>query len=465
MDDSRRSSAEELLVDVIIIGGGASGIHAAACCIQSGKSILLLESRDRLGGRIHSQQLSSSGTYVECGAQWLAKKGQNRLDDIAKRFNYTKLRHVDGKCVVWNESGERSIYSSLSYGQSFFTLLGALWHSWKLSKLSKYISIDGPFDPKMKTYDTMSMKTYLESHGRNNRKKKANTLLSKIIKGGFNRDPSDISVYNYARVLRCSAPISEISGAEEYYFDEGLQPLFEKYASSFQDRIRLNSHISKIDTSDDCFIRVGTSTNVWYEGKQVIIAMPPQLLQYIEFEPQLPLSLRELSSSSLQGQVVKLVAVFPSPWWRKYGYSGFVISHDDVISEVADLSHSTGNGVLAGFISGPEALVYCDKPKSELTQIFSDLIKKSFEQMDEEIQELFYHNWIRDECSLGGYASHVAIGKWQTLLQGSFFPSISNSRVHFAGTEYAHEWRGYIEGALESGERTAKAVLSNLDGD
>lgn len=451
--------------DVIIIGGGASGIHAGSTLVQAGKSILLLESRDRLGGRIYSHQLSSSGTYVEYGAQWLAEKGQTRLESLAQQFNYTKIKtDMKGNAVVWKEDGRRLLRTGIwSLGVSFLGLVEAFWQGWRLSKISEKIAIDRPFYADMVKYDDMSVKTYLESNRCTTCRSRGQSLLYKLLLGGFNRDLSEISVYNYARVSRCIAPLSEAGEAEGYYFDEGLQPLFEKYASSFLDRIRLNTRITQVDTTHGSIVRVGASNGQWFEAKQVIIAMPPQLLEYIEFQPQLPRTIREVSSSMLQGQVMKLVAVFHTPWWKKYGYSGFINSELDVIAEVADLSHSNGNGVLAGFISGPNAQVYCDRSKAELTQLFSDLIKKSFGRMDEGIQELFYHNWIHDDCSLGGYASHVAAGKWQVLRDGAFLPSTGEGKVHFAGTEYAHRWRGYIEGAMDSGERAAKTVLSTLD--
>ena len=161
---------------------------------------------------------------------------------------------------------------------------------------------------------------------------------------------------------------------------------------------------------------------------------------------------------------MKLIAVFPTPWWRNRGLTGFVSSFGGPsgaleISEVADLSHSTGNGVLAGFVTGPQAEVICEKSLEELKTGFVEFLSASLGPLDEEILSFHYHNWISDENSLGGYLSTPGMGQWKKLPEG-FLPK--TGRISFAGTEYAHQWRGYMEGALESGERAAAAVLAAL---
>ena len=456
-------------VDVIIAGAGAAGMNAASILRKAGKTVVVLESRDRVGGRIFSHQLES-GTHVELGAQWQAEAGHDRLDQLVKTYGYRKLQHFKaGKAVVWKDGPKRSLHSPGNYGVGCFSGIDFMMRFWRLSRLTKRISLSG-FQQGLEEIDNRSVGHYLE---RNSWTNGANSLAQLLLKGGFCRDPKDISIYAAGHTMKTFGSLEQQERAETFFFDQGLQNIFAKMAEGFQDGIQLNSRVVEVDSAGDKVV-VKTSTGVVYTGKELILAFPPQLLGRIRFQPALPNNYTEVASSMVLGQVLKLIAVFPTPWWRNRGLTGSVSSFaggrlqaegQEVqgpvldVSEVADLSHSTGNGVLAGFVVGAQAQEFCEKPMEELKKGFADFLRASFGSFEEEIQSFHYHNWISDEDSLGAYMSTPGLGQWKKMPDG-FFPK--TGRISFAGTEYAHHWRGYMEGALESGERTAHAVLSSL---
>ena len=446
-------------VDVIIAGAGAAGLNAASILHKAGKKVVVLESRDRVGGRVYSEELPS-GTHVELGAQWQAEKGHDRLEKLLNTYGYRKLQHYKaGKGVVWRD-GTKQLHSSGSYGIGFFSGLDSLVRMWRMSRIINSISLSG-FKQDMDTYDNTSVAYYVEKKSWTSG---AITLLSSFLKGGFCRDPRDISLYAAAHTVKTCGSFEQQGKADTFFFDQGLQNIFVNMSEEFRSDVQLNTRVVEVDTTGDKVVAT-TNTGAVYVGKELILAFPPQLLGRISFRPALPSNYSEVASSMVLGQVVKLVAVFPTPWWRKRGLTGAIScigagsSGAPEVSEVADLSHSTGNGVLAGFVVGTQARDICEQPLEELRTSFAEFLRRSLGSLDEDIQSFHYHNWIGDENSLGGYVSSPGMGQWKKLPEG-FFPK--TGRISFAGTEYAHQWRGYIEGALESGERTAAAVLQAL---
>jgi len=446
-------------VDVIIAGAGAAGLNAASILHKAGKKVVVLESRDRVGGRIYSEKLPS-GSHVELGAQWQAAAGHDRLEKLVQTYGFRKLEHsLAGKAVVWRDATKK-LHSPGSYGVGLFSGLDFMLRLWRISRISKRISLNG-FKPDLEEYDNMSVGDYVEKRSWTGG---AITLCLQLLKGGFCRDPKQISVYSAAHTLKTCGSFEQQENAEKYFFDQGLQNIFVEVAKEFEADIELNTRVVEVDTSGGQVVVKANNGRI-YAGQELILAFPPQLLQRIHFQPALPSQYSEVASSMVLGQVVKLVAVFPSPWWRKRGLTGFISSlgrssQTFDISEVADLSHSTGNGVLAGFVVGSQAVEICQKPLEELKKGFAEFLSASFGSLEEDIQSFHYHNWIADEDSLGAYVSSPAVGQWKKLSNG-FFPK--TGRISFAGTEYAHHWRGYMEGALESGERSAHAVLASLE--
>ena len=92
---------------MIVVGAGAAGISAAANLIKGGLNVLLLESRDRVGGRVHSKQIKA-GTFIELGANWQAIEKQHNLQELVDRFDFKRTPTYDkGKAVVWTAKGEK----------------------------------------------------------------------------------------------------------------------------------------------------------------------------------------------------------------------------------------------------------------------------------------------------------------------------------------------------------------------
>ena len=283
-------------VDVIIAGAGAAGLNAASILHKAGKHVVVLESRDRVGGRIFSKKLPS-GTHVELGAQWQAETGHDRLDTLVNTYGYRKLQHYRaGKGVVWRD-GAKQLHSG-NYGMGFFSGLDFMMRMWRMSRICKRVSLSG-FKQNLDTYDNTSVAHYVEKNSWTNG---AITLLLSILQGGFCRGPKEISLYAAAHTMQTFGSIEQQEKAETFFFDQGLQNIFVNLSEEFRSDVQLNTRVVEVDTTADKVL-VKTSTGAVYVGKELILAFPPQLLGRISFQPALPSNYSEVASSMVLGQV------------------------------------------------------------------------------------------------------------------------------------------------------------------
>lgn len=439
--------------DVIIVGGGPAGLKAADTLIQGGLKVLLLESRDRVGGRVYSKPLES-GTYIELGAQWQSKTDQDNLEELVQRFKFKKTQTFrEGKSVVWTSGGDKKLLPFDDTGMSVLGMIDTAWVAWKLLRNSRGINLDRPIKGK-EVLDRIPASEFINSNmcTKNGREQ---TLYA--LEGIFCVDNlDDISVFTLAYFLKTvPESLSSISDGDYYYFTEGLGNLFARYADTFSDSIKLNSKVVHIDSSSSPIV-VTTKSNEQFTADNVVIAFPPQLLPRIEFEPPLPNEYQITIESQVLGRVLKLVGEFPTPWWRERGFNGNIITFGDkFLAEAYDVSHP-GAGIIAGFVMGRRAQEALELGKGELTKKFNHFMEECFGEGGEPLKELHYHDWMGDEDTVAAYISTPGIGVWKHHPNGFFH---TDGPIYFAGTEYTERWFGAIEGGLESGKRVAEKIL------
>lgn len=445
------------VADVVVVGAGPSGVNAARLLAAAGKDVVVVEARERVGGRMCSQQ-THSGAFVELGAQWLGKKGQNRLDALVQEHGFQKLpNYSEGKIVHWaSDDGHKKLLVSENPAalDSFATKADQLWIMARISGLASKADYDHPlrgfgYDENVTVTDFIDKVAWTQEGAKS---------FKGLLEQGLCRDLSDISLYSLAEFAKS---MTSSANADEHYFDQGFTNLIKKHAEPIADRIHFKCKVNRVDMSDGTAGSITIETTGGnFRAKHVIFAVPPQLLTNVQFNPALPGNRNvRMAESMVTGQVIKLVAVFPTPWWRSHGLRGAIFRPKGPFYATQDLSPSDGTGVLVGFVSGPVAAKYHALPVEQLRDVFEKHLRESFGRLDEEIAEVFYHDWISDELTRGGYVAVVGPGQWHHHPNG-LAPSVGN--VHFAGTETAREWRGYIEGALEAGERTARTVLQAL---
>ena len=196
-----------------------------------------------------------------------------------------------------------------------------------------------------------------------------------------------------------------------------------------------------------------------YIAQQVIIAIPPILAGEITYEPALPIQRNQLTKQMPMGSVIKYVAVYDRPFWREKGFSGEAFSDTGPCVTTFDGCTSSGTPALVTFSDGAVARKYAVKTPEERKQA----VLKQFAELfgPEALQPVAFaeQNWLAETWSRGCYAGIMAPG-----VMTEYGPALAApcGRIHWAGTETATQWMGYIEGALQSAERVTQEVVPLL---
>jgi monoamine oxidase len=229
-------------------------------------------------------------------------------------------------------------------------------------------------------------------------------------------------------------------------------------AEQIADSLVLNSPALAIDQSSQDVTVITTSNR--YKAKHLIIAVPPALASRIHYSQPLPSKRNALLERMPMGSVIKIHVAYESPFWRKRGLNGSVISNDRIFNVVFDQSQSDdGIGILVGFIDGNNAITMSAKDESmRREQVVSDLVHYFGPEAANPIAYV-EQDWTKEQWSRGCYVAHTAPGTITAFGETIREPC---GRIHWAGTETATEWTGYLDGALQSGIRAAKEIL--LDG-
>lgn len=442
-------SSQTKCFDVIVIGGGLAGLASALRIKLAGASVVLLEARNRVGGRLHSQRIESGHT-IDLGAQFIGDS-QPRISALVDEVGLTRVSpHNAGKSAFLMSPSTNPVFKSGDgLPLSLIGKLDMLVSAWRLNCKLRTFRHD------IEWLDSLAASEFLRKMSFT---RQSADFLANYIEGEMCVSLQDLSAYELLDQLASVGGLDGEGGSAQWYLAEGTEPLAQHLANQLGDRLVLNAPVVKIEQKNE-WVSTDTETGT-YRGRHVIIALPPQLYGSIGLLPSLPEERRRVILDYQCGNVVKTILVFASPWWRDLGASGRVFSVGSIFNAVVDGSPADGHlGILVLFSSATSAVRI-----SRLTAE-NDRIAHAFEWLktlsgSSVPQPIAAHSidWNGDSFSLGGYASRRGKGAW-CAVPDLFAPS---NRVHFAGTETATEWRSFMEGALQSAERVTAEVLAAL---
>ena len=205
--------------------------------------------------------------------------------------------------------------------------------------------------------------------------------------------------------------------------------------------------------------RVVTDSRV-FDAKRVIVAVPPALAAAIHYEPKLPTRRAQLLQRMPMGSLMKIEAIYERPFWRHAGLSGISLLEDGPVRSTFDNTPPSGHpGVILGFVGGSHSRSWPLRDPGErraavLANLASVVGPKALHPID-----YFEVDWPGEEWSRGGPVAFLPPG---VLLDFGSALREPVDRIHWAGTETATFWNGYMEGAAQSGARAAKEVIALL---
>jgi len=444
--------------DVIVVGAGLAGLKAALTLQHAGKRVLLLEARDRVGGRALRGEIC--GRPVDFGGQWVGAR-HHLLRSQAEELGIEMVpQYTDGASLTDFNGHVRSSTSGLPK-LSLISLLdfGLIGHRWGRGVAG--MPEDAPWSaPRAAEWDALSLEDWISRNGYTG----AGRALARLVTGAILcADADQVSFLFFLECLRQGGGLDVMTGvrggAQQDKFRGGAWQIAHLMGERLGDRLILDSPVEAV-AQDAAGVRVTSHRNT-YTADRVIITVPPELASRIQYEPALPERRAGLMQRMRMGSVIKLHAAYSTPFWRRRDLDGSVLSVDRTVSIVFDQTPEDGSiGILVGLIEGSHALEMSALDQSTRRErVVADLTHYFGEEAAEPLEYVDY-DWVADKWALGGYAAHMPPGVMTTCGEAIRQPC---GRIHWAGTETANRFIGYFEGALESGLRAAGEVLSQSE--
>jgi monoamine oxidase len=441
--------------DVVIVGAGLAGLVAARNLKAAGRSVLVVEANDRVGGRTLNASIGD-GNVAEMGGQWVGPT-QDRVLALAKELGVeTFPTYYEGKSLL-DLGGKQSRYKGTIPKLGPLVLWDIDRVRRKLAKLSQTVPLDQPWNaPDAAALDSMSLRTWVEQHTRT---KKARQILEIAVNTVWGTNAAELSLLWALFYTRSAGDFDALldtdGGAQQDRFVGGSQELSLRLADELGDAVVLEAPVRAI-SQDGSHVTVHAD-DFEAQGQRAIVAVPPPLAARISFDPPLGGQRDQITQRMAHGVLSKHAAVYATPFWREDGLTGQAVSDHGPISTTFDNSPPDGSrGVMLGFIGGPDAVAHARRSESERrTAVLECFIRLYGEQA---AQPAIYleQQWSEEPWARGGPVCSPGPGALGGYGEALRRPA---GRLHWAGAETSEVWCGYMDGAVRSGERAAEETL------
>jgi monoamine oxidase len=441
------------------VGAGLAGLTAARTLAANGRSVLVLEARDRVGGRIVNHDLGE-GKVVEMGGQW-AGPGQDRIYALAAELGIGTFPTYDTGRKMLEFGGKLGTYSGAIPRLSPPVIVDVAQAQLRFEALARKVPLDKPWTAaKAQRWDGDTFGAWIR---RNTVTAGAGTLLALGAEAVFAAEPDELSLLHVLFYCHSGGSFQRLidtaGGAQQDRFAGGSALIAEKLADELgQEIVRLSAPVTKIKFSGS---QVTATTPLGqFDGRTAIVTAPPLLAGRIEYEPALPAERDQLTQRAPMGSVIKCQAIYDEPFWRAKGLSGQATGDGEGSRVVFDNSPPDGSpGILLAFLEGDEARRLGRVPAEERRQTVLQSLSRYFGRKAAFPADYVELDWQREQWSGGCYGTLFGPSVWTRHGPALTTPV---GPIHWAGTETSPVSCGYMDGAIRSGERAAAAVLAEL---
>jgi monoamine oxidase len=444
---------------VVVVGAGLAGLAAARRLVARGHEVVVVEARERVGGRTEGLVLAD-GTPLELGGQWLGE-GHTRMYELAGELGLSTFR-------TWNDEGRlllelRGKRSTMTPRKgavpriSPFALADLAQGLARFARLAARTDLERPWlTPGAQVLDGQTWESWIR---RNLRTTAGRAYFHVACEAVWAAQASDISLLHALFYTHSNADLETLlavdRGAQQDRVVGGSVLVADAMAAALGERVVLGRPVRRIE-QDDHEVRVTARDGSQYRGDTAIVTLPPTLAGRLEYDPPLPSWRDQLTQRMPAGSVIKAYAVYPEPFWRQDGLNGQAAADTGPVKVTFDNSPPSGTpGVLMGFLEGSQARIWARRSQADRREAVIGSFVRYFGQAAARPAQYAERDWMAEEFTRGCYGAHVAPGVWTSYGEAWRAPA---GRIHWAGTEYAPQWNGYMEGAVRSGETTADTV-------
>jgi monoamine oxidase len=367
--------------------------------------------------------------------------------------------HTAGRKVLLLD-GRRRTYRGLIPKVGLLALLETAWTIRRLDRLAAQVPTGRPWDaPGAAEWDHLTVQAWLDKRLWT---RSAKTLFGIAAQGMYAAEPRELSFLYFLFSLHAGAGFERNAGveggAQQDFLVGGAQQLSAGLASRMGDAVRLSEPVEAITLREDEVVVQGKSST--HRARHVIVALAPGLCERIRFTPELTDARHQLQRRMFTGSVVKCIIAYDQAFWRQEGYSGEAIADDGLVQMVFDDCSAAGDkAALLAFILGDTARKASDLTPEVRQQAVIACLVRLFGESAARPAGYIDYDWNSDEWSAGCYVGLHPPGVLSTVGAALRTPC---GRIHFAGSETAIRWPGFMDGALESGERAAEEILEIL---
>jgi monoamine oxidase len=444
--------------DVCVVGAGYAGLTAARQIVQAGSSVVVLEARDRVGGRVWTRP-APDGTPLDVGGTWLGP-GQDAAYALASEMAITTYpTWAKGETVLVGAGGVKRYRGAMpNINPISLASLGLAMA--RLDKMAKQVPLEDPWNARRaESWDSQSVGNWLDARY-NVSTKEARALLGAVMRGLWTSDPSEVSLLHALYLIRSANGLNRLLAVEGGYQQDrvsgGAQGIADRVAAELGASLILDTPAREINQD-------ATGVTVWGDGielrcRRVVVAIPPSLSGHLIYEPQLPTQRALLVERMPSGSIIKITVLYDEPFWRADGLSGQSVAAETPIEMTLDASPESGTpGALAAFASGPYAHALAALDATERRRLVIATLAKRFGRKAENPAYYEEQDWSQERWSGGCFLAHMPPG---VLTQFGRALRAPIGRVHWACTETATVSHGTIDGAIRSGARAAAEVLA-----
>lgn len=448
--------------DVVVVGAGLAGLTAARELAAAGRSVRVLEARDRVGGRTVGHKLNN-GFTVEMGGQWVGPTQTEVLGLIEELGLETFPTYDVGATIAVH--GGIATRTDETLGMPADALAEIAHVQAELEKLAATVSLSSPWTtPEGHQLDRQTFDAWLTRHTTGDAALAFYRMTTTAL---FAAEASEMSLLHALFYVASNGMLDNMlatrGGAQDARVVGGSHRISERLAKDLRDS--LGSDVVRLRAPVHAISQEQHGVAVSHAGGDVaaqraIVSLPPTLAGRLHYTPPVPAARDGLTQQVPMGSVIKLQVAYERPFWRDDGLSGQAGSFDDPLSFTFDNSPPDGScGVLVGFFEGAHARQVATMRAGERRQLVIDCLRKYFGPRATQPEDYVELDWMTEEYTRGCYGGRLGAGVWTQYGRALAEPV---ERIHWAGAETAAVSNGYMDGAVRSGRRVAAEVLSRM---